>query len=48
MMKWSLKHSSATSAYVDKMQVMIGEPYKETAQEATRITSENGNKVARR
>lgn len=45
MMKWSLKHSSATSAYVDKMQVMIGEPYKETAQEATRIVSENGNKV---
>lgn len=45
MMKWSLKHSSATSAYVDKMQVMVGEPYKETAQEATRITSENGNKV---
>lgn len=45
MMKWSLKHSSATSAYVDRMQVMIGEPYKETAQEATRITSENGNKV---
>lgn len=45
MMKWSLKHSSATSAYVDKMQVMIGEPYKETVQEATRITSENGNKV---
>lgn len=47
-MKWSLKHSSATSAYVDKMQVMIGEPYKETAQEATRITSENGNKVGER
>lgn len=45
MMKWNLKHSSATSAYVDKMQVMIGEPYKETAQEATRIASENGNKV---
>lgn len=45
MMKWSLKHSSATSAYVDAMQVMIGEPYKETAQEATRIASENGNKV---
>ena len=45
MMKWSLKHSSATSAYVDKMQVLIGEPYKETAQEVTRITSENGNKV---
>lgn len=45
MMKWSLKHSSATSAYVDKMQVMIGEPYKEATQEATRITSENGNKV---
>lgn len=45
MMKWSLKHSSATSAYMDKMQVLIGEPYKETAQEATRITSENGNKV---
>ena len=45
MMKWSMKHSSATSAYVDKMQVMIGEPYKETAQEATRIASENGNKV---
>lgn len=45
MMTWSMKHSSATSAYVDKMQVMIGEPYKETAQEATRIASENGNKV---
>ena len=45
VMKWSLKHSSATSAYVDKMQVMIGEPYKETAQEAIRIASENGNKV---
>ena len=45
MMKWSLKHSSATSAYVDKMQVMIGEPYKENVQEATRIASENGNKV---
>ena len=45
MMTWSLKHSSTTSAYVDKMQVMIGEPYKETAQEATRIASENGNKV---
>lgn len=30
MMTWSLKHSSATSAYVDKMQVMIGEPYKKT------------------
>lgn len=45
MMTWSLKHSSATSAYVDKMQVMIGEPYKETVAEATRIASENGNKV---
>ena len=45
MMTWSLKHSSATSAYVDKMQVMIGEPYKETAQEVTRIATENGNKV---
>lgn len=45
MMKWSLKHSSTTSAYVDKMQVMIGEPHKETAQEVTRIASENGNKV---
>ena len=45
MMTWSLKHSSATSAYVDKMQVMIGEPYKETAQKVTRIASENGNKV---
>lgn len=48
MMEWSLKHSSATSAYVDKMQVMIGEPYKETVQEATRIASENGNKVGER
>ena len=48
MMTWSLKHSSATSAYVDKMQVMIGEPYKETAQEATRIASENGNKVGKK
>ena len=48
MMTWSLKHSSATSAYVDKMQVMIGEPYREAAQEATRIASENGNKVGER
>lgn len=43
--KVRLKHASLSSAYLDKMQVMIGEPYKETAQEATRITSENGNKV---
>ena len=39
---WSLKHASLSSAYVDKMSVMIGEPGKETAQQAYRETV-NGN-----
>lgn len=38
MYRWSLKHTSINSANIDRMSVMIGEPGKETAQEATRTT----------
>lgn len=38
MYRWSLKHASINSANIDRMNVMIGEPGKETAQEATRTT----------
>ena len=38
MYKWSLKHASLDSSHLDKMSVIIGEPGKETAQEATRTT----------
>lgn len=39
MYKWSLKHASEDTSHVDSMQVMIGSPGKETAQQATRTTS---------
>ena len=38
MYRWSLKHASISSANIDRMNVIIGEPGKETAQEATRTT----------
>ena len=38
MYRWSLKHASINSANIDRMNVMIGEPGQETAQEATRTT----------
>lgn len=38
MYRWSLKHASISSANIDRMSVIIGEPGKETAQEATRTT----------
>ena len=39
MYRWSLKHASEDASHVDSMQVMIGSPGKETAQDATRTTS---------
>ena len=42
MYKWSIKHASRNTGSDDSMQVMIGEPGKETAQQATRDTS-NGS-----
>ena len=42
MYRWSLKHASINSANIDRMSVMIGEPGKESAQDATRTTV-NGN-----
>ena len=39
MYKWSLKHASEDASHVDSMQVTIGSPGKETAQDATRTTS---------
>ena len=42
MYKWSLKHASLDSSHLDKMSVMIGEPGKESAQDARRTTV-NGN-----
>lgn len=42
MYKWSLKHASLDSSHLDKMSVIIGEPGKETAQEAT-CTTANGH-----
>ena len=39
MYRWSLKHASENASHVDSMQVMIGSPGKETAQNATRTTS---------
>ena len=35
---WSLKHASLNAGHVDAMNVMIGEPGHETAQEAERVT----------
>lgn len=39
MYRWSLKHASEDAPHVDSMQVTIGSPGKETAQDATRTTS---------
>lgn len=39
MYRWSLKHASENASHVDSMQVMIGSPGRETAQDATRTTS---------
>ena len=39
MYRWSLKHASEDASHVDSMQVTIGSPGKETAQDATRTTS---------
>ena len=48
MYKWSLKHASLDSSHLDKMSVMIGEPGKETAQEATRTTANgHGDKLGK-
>lgn len=38
MYRWTLKHASASTSHADSMAVMIGDPGKETAQEATRTT----------
>lgn len=48
MYKWSLKHASLDSRHLDKMSVIIGEPGKETAQEATRTTANgHGDKLGK-
>lgn len=48
MYKWSLKHDSLDSSHLDKMSVIIGEPGKETAQEATRTTANgHGDKLGK-
>lgn len=39
---WSLKHQSITSGYVDRMQILIGEPSKETPQQAIRTKANGG------
>ena len=39
MYRWSLKHASEDASHVDSMQVTIGSPGRETAQDATRTTS---------
>lgn len=39
MYRWSLKHASEDASHVDSMQVTIGSPGKETAQDAIRTTS---------
>ena len=39
MYRWNLKHASEDASHVDSMQVTIGSPGKETAQDATRTTS---------
>lgn len=48
MYKWSLKHAGLDSSHLDKMSVIIGEPGKETAQEATRTTANgHGDKLGK-
>lgn len=39
---WSLKHQSGYARHVDRMQVLIGEPGKETPQQATRTKTNGG------
>lgn len=43
--KWSLKHASRNADQDDGMQVMIGEPGKTVAQQATRTTSNGSDKT---
>ena len=43
--KWSLKHASRNADQDDSMQVMIGEPGKTVAQQATRTTSNGSGKT---
>ena len=43
--KWSLKHASRNADQDDSMQVMIGDPGKTVAQQATRTTSNGTDKV---
>lgn len=43
--KWSLKHASRDADQDDSMQVMIGEPGKTVAQQATRTTSNGSDKT---
>ena len=43
--KWSLKHASRNADQDDSMQVMIGEPGKTVAQQATRATSNGSDKT---
>ena len=43
--KWSLKHASRNADQDDSMQVMIGEPGKTVAQQATRTTSNGSDKT---
>lgn len=39
---WSLKHQSISARHVDRMQVLIGEPSKETPQQAMRTKANGG------
>lgn len=43
--RWSLKHASRNADQDDSMQVMIGEPGKTVAQQATRTTSNGSDKT---
>ncbi|WP_333720664.1 InlB B-repeat-containing protein [Bifidobacterium longum] len=43
--KWSLKHASRNAGQDDSIQVMIGEPGKTVAQQATRTTSNGSDKT---
>lgn len=43
--KWSLRHSSLSRDYLDKMQVLIGAVGKETVSPATRIASATGQTI---
>lgn len=43
--KWSLKHASRNAGQDDSMQVMIGDPGKTVAQQATRTTSNGSDKT---